>query len=300
MKRFAVLALSILVLSAALASGADAQRRRRRSGGGGGETSDAEPATPDDPLQAAEEAFTEVDFERTLEHAGTALQAGGQTPEQLVRIYQLLGVSAAALGDPDGARDFFQRMLTVNPEAQLDDAVPPRLRAPYLEARGIVSARPDRLGVEVGLARSQASVRVALTDPFQMARTLRVHARLEGGAEYTSVESEAMAEVLAPVTGADTADRVEYWVEVLDQYGNQLVVAGSEFEPRVVGRISTGGGGGGTDPGPGRPITEDPVFWAIVGSIAGAAIIGGAIGIGFGVDAQSHLPVQTAVTFGVR
>lgn len=287
----AALALAALTLASA---SAEAQRRGRRA-----------VAEPTDPLQAAEQAYVEVDFERTLEHASEALQAGAHTPDRLVRIYQLLGVSAAALGDPDGARDFFQRMLAVDPDATLDDTVPPRLRAPYLEARGIVTARPDQLGIQVGLARAQAAVRVALTDPFQMARTLRVHARLERQVEYTTVEADAQAEVLAPLPGSDTADRVEYWVEVLDPYGNQLVMVGTEFEPRTVGRIAIAGGGGGGagggtgagaggGQGGGGNVLEDPLFWIIAG---GVVLVTGAVVTGVLVDQASHVPLQTGVSF---
>jgi hypothetical protein len=289
-------ALAALVCAALLAAAGSVQAQRRRL---------RPPPRPVDPLQAAEEAFTEVDFERTIEQASTALQAGGYTPERLVRIYQLLGVSAAALGDSDGARDFFQRMLAIDAEATLDDSVPPRLRAPFLEARGIVSARRERLGVTVGLARAQASLRVALTDPFEMARSLRVHARVEGTIEYTTVETEASPEVLAPIPGADTADRLEYWIEVLDPYGNQLLVVGTEFEPRVVGRIavadlgsSSSGMSPPSSPPPGGPsILEEPLFWIVTG---GVIALGAGIGIGVAVDSASHVPLRTAATIGLR
>ncbi|WP_053238609.1 hypothetical protein [Sandaracinus amylolyticus] len=285
-------AVALLIGVVISASSADAQRRRRGS-------------EPVDPLTAAEQAYTEVDFEQTLEHAGAALQAGGHTPDRLVRIYMLLGVSAAALGDAEGARDFFQRMLAVDPEAQLDDTVPPRLRAPYLEARGIVSARPEQLGVEVGIARAQSAIRVALIDPFQMARTVRVHARIEGQVQYTDVEAEAEAEVLAPLDGAANADRIEYWVEVLDPYGNQVVLVGSEFEPRTVGRVAAvavpgggggGAGGGGAQEGGGGSILEDPLFWIIS---AGVVLVAGGVVAGVLIDQSSHVPVQTGVSFGI-
>jgi hypothetical protein len=147
-------------------------------------------------------------------------------------------------------------------------------------------------------------VRVALSDPFQMARTLRVHARLEGEVEFATTESEAMAEVLAPLPGSDTADRVEYWVEVLDPYGNQLVVAGSEFEPSVVGRVAS------AEPTPApvpvaptpspasRSIVDEPLFW--VGIAAGVIAVGAGIGIGVAVDSASHVPLRTGVGFGVQ
>ncbi len=251
-----------------------------------------------DPLEAAERAYLEVDFEQTLEHASAALQAGGHEPDRLGRIYELLGVSAAALGDVDGAREFFERMLAVDPDATPDDTVPPRLRAPYLEARGTISARSDQLGVEVGLDRVRAAVRVALRDPFNMARLIRVHARLEGSAEYTSLESRAQPEVFAPLPGSDTADRVEYWVEVLDAYGNKLLATGSEFQPRTIGRLAASGGssaGAVADSG-GSNIFEDPLFWIIAG---GAVLVTGGVITGVLVDEASRIPVRTGVSFGL-
>jgi hypothetical protein len=294
--RRCALGLAVTLAAIAVVSPADAQRRRRGV---------REAAR--DPLSAAELAFAEVDFERTLERSAEALQAGAHTPQQVVRIYQLLGVSAAALGDPDGARDFFQRMLAVDGDAELDDTVPPRLRAPYLEARGIVSARPDRLGVELALARDRGSLRVTLSDPFEMARQLRVHARPEGGIEFVTSEGEAQDETTVPITDARAGDRVEVWIEVLDGYGNQLALVGSDLEPRIVGRVAAAEGGAGGDDGSapgsaastggGRSIAEEPLFW--VALIGGLAVVGAGIGIGFAVDSASHVPIQTVATFGV-
>lgn len=284
--RFVVAFFAIVTVLSSVST-ADAQRRRRDR--------EREPVEqPADPLQAAEQAYVEVDFEATLEHASAALQTGGRPPDRLARIYQLLGVSAAALGDPDGARDFFQRMLAVDPDATLDDTVPPRLRAPFLEARGVISARTDQLGVEVALDRARGALRVLLTDPFDMARMLRVHARLEGDTDFTTVEEEAEPQVIAPLTGANEADRIEYWVEILDPYGNQLAVEGSDFEPRTVGRVAVAGGPG---PGPnesGGNIFEDPLFWVI--GVGAVLVIGGVV-TGILVDQASHVPVQTGVSF---
>ena len=100
-------------------------------------------------------------------------------------------------------------------------------------------------------------------------------------------------------------DRVEYWLECLDSHGNQLLLLGSEFEPRVVGRIASvaatggggdgGGGGGGDGGGGGAGIFGEPVFWIIVG---GVVLVGAGIGIGFAVDSQSHVGLATGVRFG--
>jgi hypothetical protein len=272
----ASLACTFVVASLALSSGAVAQA----SSGA---------------LGRAEQSYLEVDFDGTLAAAQEALREGGHTPAQLVRIYELLGVSSAAVGENERARDFFVRMLAIDVSADLDDTVPPRLRAAFLEARGIVTSRPERLGAEVGLARVQSALHVALTDRFQLGRTVRVHARLEGTLEFSTREEAAQPVMFARLDGASTADRVEYWVELVDPFGNQILVLGTEFEPRVVGRVATapaggGGGGGGAD------IVSEPWFWIVIGVV----VVGGGVTAGVILgDQASRLELRTGVTIGI-
>ena len=131
-----------------------------------------------------------------------------------------------------------------------------------------------------------------LRDPTDMARRIRIAARLEGEAQFATAEYEAAATIAAPVTGAADADRVEYYVEVDDIHGNTLLAEGSAFDPRVVGRLDTGGGGGGG----GTPFYEEPVLWIIVGA---AVVVGAAIAIGVVVDARSRIGVQTGVSLEI-
>lgn len=249
-----------------------------------------------DPLAAAEAAYLEVDFEGTRNNALLALRAGGKTPEQVVRIYQLLGISSSALGDEDAARDYFVRMLGIDRDAALDESVPPRLRNPYLEARGVWAARQGRLEITAGLDRATSSVRIELTDPTDMARRVRVSTRLEGDAQYTTQEYAAAAVLGARMEGAAEADRVEYYVDVLDMHGNVILASGTPFSPRVVGRApagSTGGGGGG---GGGGSFVEEPVLWIVVGAVLAVAA---AVTIGVVVDQRSRIGFQSGVTIGV-
>ena len=262
----------------------------------------AAPAAAQDALADAEAAYLDVDFERTLSEAQGAIESGELGPTELARAYELLGVSAAALGDADTARDCFLRMLSIDEERQLDDTVPPRLRAPFMEARGELTARADRLGVEVVIARAYSALRVTLTDPFEMIQGIRVHVRVEGGdGEWTIIEEDYEAEIMASYSRAASADRLEYWLEVLDPPGNRIAVVGSEFEPEVVGRPAPapaagapGGGAAGGGGGGGPSIVEEPAFWIVLGSVV---VVGAAIGIGFAVDAQSRVSLVTQVSF---
>ncbi len=248
------------------------------------------------PLQQAEAAYVDVDFETTLSASQSAIDSGELSPGELARAYELLGVSAAALGDAEAAREVFLRMLSIEPDRRLDDTVPPRFRAPYMEASGIVSARPDRMGAEVTLARANGALRVVLVDPYEMVEGIRLHMRAEGTLEYETFEAPYGAEILVPFGGAAGSAPVEYWLELIDPRGNQLVVQGSEFSPNVLGaRAATGGGGGGGEPVPAGPsIFEEPVFWIIVGSVIA---VGAGVGIGVGVDQASRANLQTVITF---
>lgn len=246
----------------------------------------------DDALARAEAAYLEVDFDATHRHALAALRAGGSTPAQLVRIYQLLGIAASALGREDEARDHFVRMLGLDRDAELDASVPPRLRDPFLEARGVWAARTGRLGIQVGLDRARSSLRIELSDPSATARRVLVHSRLEGETQFVTQDAEARGAIDIPVQGAAAADRVEYYVEVLDEHRNVMLAEGSAFEPRVVGRerVAAGGGGGGPS------IVEEPVFWVIVGAVVAVAA---GITIGVVADQRSHIGAQTSITIGI-
>ena len=239
-------------------------------------------------LHVAEEAYLDVDFEETRDRSLEALRGGGLRPEELVRCYMLLGVASSALHEEDAARDYFVRMLGIDPDAQLDESVNPQMRDPYLEARGMWAARPGRLEIEAGLDRNTSSVRVELHDPTDMARRVVIAARLEGDAQFTAAEYAAAATISAPVTGAAGADRVEYYVAILDSYGNTLHVEGSEFEPRVVGRMRGGSQGGN--------LWEEPVFWIIVGAVA---VVVAAVAIGVLVDQRSRIGIQTGVQLDI-
>ncbi|MEQ8452900.1 MAG: hypothetical protein RLO52_37805 [Sandaracinaceae bacterium] len=257
----------------------------------------AAPALAQTELEQAESAYLEVDFESTRDHALEALREGGHPPEELVRIYQLLGTASSLMGEEDAARDYFVRMLGIDRDAQLDESVPPRARNPYLEARGIWAARQGRLSISTGLDRASSAVRVELRDPTDMARRVRLAARLEGQAEYNQQEYQSQSVLAVPVEGAAEADRVEYYVEIVDMHGNVLLAEGSPFAPRVVGRVPSGGGGAEGEGGGGRvTFFEEPLFWILVGV---GVLAAGAVTAAVIVDQRSSVALQTGISFGV-
>jgi hypothetical protein len=244
-------------------------------------------------LPQAEEAYQNIDFDGVHTHATAALREGGHSRDELIRIYELLGVSASALGREDEARDYFVRMLGLDRDAQLDESVPPRLRDPYLEARGVWAARPGRLALEVNLDRAASALRVQLTDPSQMGARLMVYSRLEGEAQFQPHEGAAQSVTQVSVPGAAQADRVEYYVELLDQHRNIVLSEGTAFQPRTVGRERLAPGAAAPS---GPSVFEEPAFWIVTVFVLAAA---GAVTGALIADERSRIGAQTGVTIGI-
>jgi hypothetical protein len=220
-----------------------------------------------DPLAEAEAAYGAVDFDGALLNAQEALEAGGLTPPQLVRVYELIGISATALEQPDRAREAYVRMLALDPEARLDRTLSPSLRGPFMEAR-----------VTADLARQRGALRIDLADPLEMGRTLVVRARVEGAEDFAESRVAAAETTYVEVAGSAETPRVEFSILVLDEHGNRIINLGNDDVPEVAGRpVGPAGGGlgeGGTVT-PGRPLAQRAWFWVVIGLVAAAAVGGG-------------------------
>lgn len=250
----------------------------------------AAPVHAQDLIAEAEEAYLNVDFEATLRLSSEALESGRLGPDQVTRVYELIGVAAAANGDEDEAREAYKKMLALEPESAVDTNLAPRLRAPFMEARGFWSTRSASFSVEARLVRAQAGLRIVLSDPIDMAARVRVLTRVEG--ELTAMNEtvfDAEESRLVEVEGLPDADRIEYVVQVLDTHGNRIAELGNEDEPNVVGRdprpIVIGG-----DDDEGLPLW----VWGIIGGAVAAAAVG--VGLYFGLR-HEPITLQSGVRF---
>jgi len=247
-----------------------------------------------DPLVAAEQAYMEVDFERTAELARAALASGQLTHDRLVRVYELLGVSLAAQGEEEASRDAYVKMLALDPEATVDTNLAPRLRSPFMEARGFWATRSDSLDVDVTLVRARRGLRIQLNDPLDMAVEIRVLTRVHG--TYEEMDEERLPAApshLVEVEGLPEVDQIEYVVQVLDGDGNRILERGTEDVPNVVGREPQPVGapveGGAAEGGGGAPTW----LWVALGVVAAAGL---GVGLYYGLR-ETPVELQSGVTF---
>lgn len=190
-------------------------------------------AAPGGGAAQAEDAYARIDFEETRSAALAALAAGGLDASAAARLYFLLGVAQAALGEEDQARDAFLRMLALDPERTVDRALSPRLRAPYLEARGLFDSRGERLSVTAESIAASDLVVLRARDPVGFATTIRVSMRRTSTDAWTVRELPFARESRTPAPrGTGT---LQLAVALVDSHGNLLVAAGSEADPLVLG-----------------------------------------------------------------
>jgi hypothetical protein len=135
-----------------------------------------------DPLAAAERAYREVDFETQRSEATRALEAGHHDRPTLAHIYRLLGVAHSALNSPELARQYFMKLLAIDRDVALEHVLSPRLRTPYMEARGFWDVTSARLDLELALRATPRELEITITDPLSMGARVRRRAADPGDA----------------------------------------------------------------------------------------------------------------------
>lgn len=232
---------------------------------------DDSPANPD--LARARAALDRLEYNDALEALDKALRRGGNSPEAVAEIYRLEGEVAAALGREGEAVKSFERLLTLDPDARLGSGVSPKIVEPFREARSRVAARePLKVRCEVDRGPPAKVSIVSQSDPLEMVRGMV--ALRAGKAEPLSPGDEDPFTLVLP------PDARAKLVAAADEFGNQLwrspiadcTDATFTGQPAVTIR----------EPKPARrPLYEHWGLWA------GVALVTGALGTYFGLEASS-------------
>ncbi|MEM9188184.1 MAG: hypothetical protein AAGF12_03365 [Myxococcota bacterium] len=249
-------------------------------------------AAQEDPLQRAEAAYLNIDLPATLDHAEAALRTGSRSPVELQRIYELMGRAAAAQeGGEEIARNAYLRLLALNPDARLETDLSPRVRSPFLEARGYWASRPDRFSMEGDVIEARTAIRVRLSDPLGMASEIEFNARAAGQPDFIQRVEPAGSSTLAAFESLE-GQAVEYYVRVLDSDGNTLLQLGDQDVPERFGESLPPDETEPTDEG--SSVFASPWFWTIVGVV----VVGTGVGLTFALLPED-VELRTGVSFAL-
>jgi hypothetical protein len=181
-------------------------------------------------LAAAERAYADVDFDKTRELAQAALHGGGHDPRETKRLYALIGISAAALEDEGEARDAFRRVLAIDPTTRLEQSLSPKMRAPYLEARGALAAAGEERPLDAAFEREGESFAVELRDASNIARRVELVLTTPGTSGGRTLRFEPRAHTVVG-EASRLPERFNYVLSVSDEHGNQLFVTRGQVVP---------------------------------------------------------------------
>lgn len=187
-------------------------------------------------LNEAQKSYAAVDYEATRALASEALERGGNDRASTGQLYLLWATAAAALDHSDEARRAFVFALATNPALKLDRSLSPKMRAPYLEARGALSGTDGKPPLEVTLQRRKRELELGLHDTLQVAASILLATRADETLPFVHQSVEA-----APVKRLPTPQGAElqFFLQVLDRHGNVLFELGTEDEPRRLALLSS-------------------------------------------------------------
>lgn len=194
-------------------------------------------------IEEASSAFSLLDFEGALSKLDEALQARGNTPQDLVRIYTLRAKCLISLGREKDALQAFTAALSIDPAFRLNPDASPRFAEPFqkLLERGVEALNVD---VEppgaVAMGEPVLVTVQVVADPAGISDNLRLKYR-RGKKKYSAlrvrlIRGKRMRFYLGPgVWKAEGLQAIEWYGEVRDRFGGLLARKGDADHPLVIG-----------------------------------------------------------------
>jgi len=214
-----------------------------------------------DELDDARKKIEDIDYEGARTLVNHVLERGGMSTADLARAHQIAGEVDAVLGDATAAEDHFVALLVLDPGAELDAGVSPKIAERFAAAKG----RADILGklsIEITAERQPDDGRALVTlggsDPLEMIFRMRIEAAGGGTAETR----DPSVKVAVP------EETTELTVTVFDAHDDVLAVRTISVEGKLAVQAAAGGGGGG---GGGWPTLVRWPTWTVAAVAAGAA-----------------------------
>lgn len=223
-------------------------------------------------LADVQKAYADVDYEGTRRLAKAALERGGNDRTATAELYLLWGTAAAALDQADEARTAFIYVLALNPDAKLERSLSPKIRAPYLEARGSMSLMDGKPALNLALQRRNQELEVVLTDASHIVARIELATRARQDEPFAHRHLQATARQRVPTPSAAELD---FFLQALDRYGNVLFELGNQDEPERLALVGSAPHPAASVPA-GRDLNRTP-YYVTAGALAGLGLAAGGV-----------------------
>lgn len=180
-------------------------------------------------LDRAEKQLSLMEYDKAIETATEAVHRGGNSIKDLKRAYTILAHGLAVLGQDGPARDYYTKLLVIDPKFSLSKDVSPKVRAPLITARSDRAGRPGIVAVHRPPTSARYDEQLVLRiqvieDPLDMVKGASVHYRLPGRGKPSTLgvggdEKELVLALPLTVLGAH-AGTLTYDINLLDVYNN--------------------------------------------------------------------------------
>ncbi|MFH1130680.1 MAG: tetratricopeptide repeat protein [Pseudomonadota bacterium] len=262
-------------------------------------TSSSAAANPEELLSQAEQAYEQLEYEKTLELSFQVQAHKDATPVQKARAYLYMGVCFTALGDAQNAVSAFVEVLKLRPQFRIPPGVSPSIRAmfnaalqylklpevpPPEEGQSDQPGQPDQqpptenkeevkvtvFGPKKVVAGKPIEIRIHLDDKQKQVAKLLINWRRLKGPDYSTVKidhktglSETKGTIPSITVGTQKGTLV-YYVVAQDKQGQQIGQAGAEDEPLELELLEP-------------PKSKNKWGWYALAIGGGAAVVAGAV-----------------------
>jgi tetratricopeptide (TPR) repeat protein len=223
-------------------------------------------------LSEAAEAYGILDYELCVDSADQAAKMPATRQERL-DAYRYLGLCHAALGDTESARQYFVRLLAIDPNSKLPDGLSPRFTSTFLEAKGYWLGR-EALAMELQGESKDGALRlleIALIDSEGLIDKVAWRARDGETAPFIKAAQKMEVEVPADVA---------YQLVAFDEFEGEIYILPimADDVPAQNGDADAASGNEASEPE--GSFFSSPILWAGVGTVVAAVLLGGGAAVG--------------------
>ena len=180
-------------------------------------------------VDGARKLVAESKFKDAAVELDAVLKLPNNERATVVALYEVSGLALAGLKQAPKAKAAFQKLLVLEPNFKLAGKVAPKTAAIFKDAKKAIAQagggglKSEQLTPEVKAGKVNAIYVSVENDPAGLAKTVRMHLKVDGGA-WTVKEVPSL-----PTTSVEAGGKlVQWWLEVLGEYGATLFVLGSE------------------------------------------------------------------------